>query len=381
MWACVGKIQYVAIVPQYETICGMELAEVGVFAYIVSETTRSRETGANTHKIADLETGRRAGNDRRGEHHLEILDLTGKPAGYSTAFLGKRISWQQFREVTKTKDRPEGCPIPEGATLRGKQPPPYREPRPPKVYWAGGECRFASRYTDPSRENRGFPKKPPLIHVSKTMVELLRPLSAKIESRFVFRSESVRSDVTAQAATMRLPIAEEHSAGRISARHMQAADWFQEDVVASASAKVEGVRMRTPTGSMLPCGSRDPLALWPAEASADRAIRLRWRFRTLGPLARIVWHALNGAEIAELAPAWKFSQRNIAEAGRIRLRAGLELCARMAEREVDKLPAWEVLEVTRAACAECAKLEATRRMRILIPANDNRREIPQRIAA
>jgi hypothetical protein len=89
--------------------------------------------------------------------------------------------------------------------------------------------------------------------------------------------------------------------------------------------------------------------------------------------------------MADLAPAWKFSQRNRAEAGRIRLRAGLELCARMAEREVDRMPHWEVLEVVRAAAAECTKLEATRRMRVPIPANDNRRvrfaEIPQRIAA
>jgi hypothetical protein len=85
--------------------------------------------------------------------------------------------------------------------------------------------------------------------------------------------------------------------------------------------------------------------------------------------------------MAELAPAWPFPQRNKAEAGRIRLRAGLELCARMAEREVDRLPLWEVLQVTQAACAECMKLEATRRMRVLIPANDNWHEIQRRIAA
>jgi hypothetical protein len=159
---------------------------------------------------------------------------------------------------------------------------------------------------------------------------------------------------------------------------MSAADWFQRDILASASARVDGVRRRSPSGEMVPCGSRNPLDLWPAEAAADRAIRLRWRFRTLGPLARIVWRALNGAEMADLAPAWRFPQRNMAEAGRIRLRAGLELCARMAEREVDRLPAREVLEVVQAACAECAKLEATRRMRVLIPANDN---IPLRRAA
>jgi len=217
------------------------------------------------------------------------------------------------------------------------------------------------------------------------MAELLRPLSAKCESRFVFVSTPVNHDVTAPAASLRSPMAEEHSAGRISARHMMAADWFGRDIVASASAKVDGVRMRTSTGAMAPCGSRDPSALWPAEASADRAIRLRWRFRTLGPLARIIWRALNGAEMADLAPAWKFSQRNRAEAGRIRLRAGLELCGRMAEREVDRLPDWEVLDVVRAAAAECTKLEATRRMRVPISANDNRSvrftEVQQRTAA
>jgi hypothetical protein len=159
---------------------------------------------------------------------------------------------------------------------------------------------------------------------------------------------------------------------------MSAVDWFQRDILASTSARVDGVRMRSPSGEMAPCGSRNPLDLWPAEAVADRAIRLRWRFRTLGPLARIVWRALQGAEMADLAPAWPFPQRHKAEAGRIRLRAGLELCARMSERDVDRLPLWEVLQVTQAACTECMKLEATRRMRVPRPANDN---FPQRIAA
>jgi hypothetical protein len=176
----------------------------------------------------------------------------------------------------------------------------------------------------------------------------------------------------------RLPLAEEHAAGRIDARLMGGADWFEQAVEASSMAKIDGVRKRTSAGAMVAFGNRDPLALWPAEAAADQAIRIRWRFRTLGPLALVLVRALRGAEIADLAPAWPFSQRRRAEAGRVRLRAALELCARMAEREVDRLPQWEVLQVAQAAFAECSKLEATRRMRVPIPANDN---IRNRIAA
>ncbi|WP_192248102.1 hypothetical protein [Mesorhizobium silamurunense] len=295
------------------------------------------------------------------------LDLTGQPAGYFGARLGKRIPWQAFASLT-------GRPIPDGAIMRPRQPRAASEPRPVDQYWLGGLCRFAKRYTDPTRHWNGWKPKP-LEQASLPLLLLLSPLSARATARHYIASVAVLGATIRPPIAPRRPLAEEHVAGRIQARHVTAADWFQMDIEASASALVDGVRVRTSTGAMVPSGSRDPEALWPAEATADRAIRLRSRFRTLGPLARVVWRALNGAEMAELAPAWQIPQRHKAEAGRIRLRAGLELCARMAERDVDILPEWEVIEVVRAACSECAKLEATRRMRVLAPANDNRRRL------
>lgn len=300
----------------------------------------------------------------------QILDLTGRPAHFDGALRGKVLSWQAFAALTAR-------PIPTGAVLRRKQPHQRPEPRPVDQYWLGRKCQFARRYTDTARRWKGWKPQPPQ-RAKLPFLALLAPLSATALARTYFVSFVAPEAAIRAPIAPRRPFSEEHIAGRISARHVNAADWFQLDIEASASALVDGVRMRTSSGEMVPSGSRDPEALWPAEASADRAIRLRSRFRTLGPLAHIVWRALNGAEMAELAPAWPLPQRHKAEAGRIRLRAGLELCARMAEREVDRLPPWEVLDVVQAACMECSKLEATRRMRVLIPANDNNW---QRIAA
>ncbi|MER9687145.1 hypothetical protein [Mesorhizobium sp. M0139] len=294
------------------------------------------------------------------------LDLTGKPACFDGALRGKVLSWQAFASLT-------GRPIPAGATVRRKQPRQRPEPRPVDQYWLGRLCTFAKRYTDPLRRWRGWKPKPPE-QATVPFLVLLAPLSATILARHYFASFVAPEAAIRAPIAPRRPLAEEHVAGRISARHVNGADWFQRDIEASGSALVDGMRMRTSSGEMVPSGSRDPESLWPAEASADRAIRLRGRFRTLGPLAHIVWRALNGAEMADLAPVWNLPQRHVAEAGRIRLRAGLELCARMAEREVDCLSQWEVLEVVRQARDECAKLEARRRMRVLIPANDNCRQ-------
>jgi hypothetical protein len=311
----------------------------------------------------------------------EILDLTGQPARFDGALRGKRVSWQAFRELTRTDERPAGCPIPEGAILRTRKPRPRPTmPRLVDEFWLGRKAVLPKSYVDPTRVRRTWSVTPAII-ASKPLRALLKPLSASATARHYIASVAVPLADPGRPIARRNPLAEEHAAGRIDTRLISAADWFSQEILASANAKVSGVRMRTSTGAMTAYGSRNPLDLWPAEASADRAIRLRWRFRTLGPLARIVWRALQGEEMADLAPAWRFPQRHIAEAGRIRLRAGLELCARMAEREVDRLPQWEVLEVAQAACAECMKLEATRRMRTLRPANDNNIQIPQRVSA
>ncbi|MHA6641833.1 hypothetical protein [Mesorhizobium sp. A623] len=341
----------------------------------------------------------------------EITDLTGRHARFDGAYRGKRISWQAFREVTRTPSgeagrramvrvaphwyvnvtsaaeiglagsvayaiaatsigRPDGCPIPPGAYERPKLKRPRPEPRPKPQYWMGRERRFPHRWSDPTRFWKGWAPKSTEA-ASKPMSALLRPLSATALARTAIASATAPAPIQRASIARRNSLAEEHTAGRLSARHVTALDWFtnmhREDL-----SRSEGMRSSSGGSEKVDCSVRDPLALWPAEAEADRAIRLRWRFRTLGPLARIVWRALNGAEMADLAPAWRFSQRNTAEAGRIRLRAGLELCAIMAERDVDRLPMREVLAVVQAACAECARLETTRRMRVLIPANDNK---------
>lgn len=339
-------------------------------------------------------------------------DTTGKPARHDGALRGRRVSWQEFpglaptRAAASTATMVEFAPaqfcaegvarpmaggrryerteqggsdlawtIPPGARLRAAQPPRRVEPRQVDVFWLGRLARFPERYTDPTRDNRGNPRRSRAMAAGMPMSELLRPLSATDTARTAIAhiAAAVRP---VRTAPMRLPMAEEHQQCRLSARHVNAADWFQSELEAQATAKAEGTRRRTPSGGMSAYGNRDPLALWPAEAAADTAIRVRHRFRSLGGLARIVVKALEGAEMRSLAPAWPIPQRNLAEAGRIRLRAGLELCARMAERETDRLPLWETLEVARAACTECATLEAKRKLRVA--ANDN---VPMRIAA
>lgn len=302
----------------------------------------------------------------------EAIDLTGDPACLVRAALGKPISWRTFAAHT-------GRPIPLGAVSRTRRPRWHHEPQLP-LYWIGRLCRFPKRYTDPSRENRGLPRRPVAAASAIPMAALLRPLSARAKARHhawtTVPAKVLRADN--DNIQRRSPLSEEHQAGRISSRHMNGLDWFMSEVQFASSAQSDGVRMRTHTGAMAPSGSRDPFALWLLEAAADRSVRLRLRFRTLGPLARIIVQAFNGAEMADLAPAWPFPRRHIAEAGRVRLRAGLELCARMSEREVDRLPPWEVLEVAKTACAECSALESSRRMRVLVADNDN---MPKRKAA
>jgi len=335
-------------------------------------------------------------------------DTTGKPARHDGALRGRRVSWQEFpglaptRAETSTATMVEFAPaqfcaegvarpmaggrryerteqggsdlawtIPPGARLRPAQPLRRVEPRQEPVYWLGRLCRFPSRYSDPKRDNRGNPRRPRAMAASKPLWELLRPLSAKDTARTAIAYVAAPLPPV-RPVPMRSPLAEEHTAGRLSARHVNAADWFQRELHADDVPQT----LAPASGGIVVDSTRDPLALFPIEAAADTAIRVRRRFRSLGGLARIVVRALEGAEMRDLAPAWPLPQRHRAEAGRIRLRAALELCARMAERETDKLPAWETLEVARAACAECATLEAKRALRVA--ANDN---IPMRVAA
>lgn len=251
------------------------------------------------------------------------LDLTGGKVASFGAYRGRRLSWLEFAELT-------GRPIPEGARLRAATPPRRVETRQEDLFWLGRLCEFPKRYTDPNRENRGNPRRPTTRRASKPMWALLRPLSAKDTARTAIACVAAPVPPVGRTAPMRSPMAEEHRQGRISARHVNAADWFERELHHEATG---GHPLAPASGGIVVDSTRDPLALFPIEAAADTAIRVRHRFRSLGGLARIVVRALEGAEMRELAPAWPLPQRHRAEAGRIRLRAALELCARMAERE------------------------------------------------
>lgn len=302
----------------------------------------------------------------------DVIDLTGRPIGNESKGPGRRIAWQQFAKQT-------GCPIPAGAVLRPKSPRSPNDPVPVAEHWLDGrKRRYPMRWSDSKRRWRGWTIA--ALEPAETPMEtLLRPLSAARTARHW-------RDVTAESVVRtakRFPLMEEFTAGRISMRHLTGAEWFFSSLTDDPAELAGGARRSGSSGSdgdgsMTPMWSRNPLALWPGEIAWDQHQRISKRFRTLGPLAHVLLRVLDGAEMRELAPAWSFSQRNLPEAGRIRLRAALEVCARMAEREADQLPHWEVLEIAQTACAECERLVSSRRMRALHAANDN---TPQRRAA
>lgn len=308
----------------------------------------------------------------RGRAHVgvAIADLTGRPVRQDGAYRGRRVSWQEFAELT-------GRPVPEGARLRAAKPRAAPQPRQEDVYWLGRLARFPERYTDPARDNRGNPRRPAAQAAGRPMAALLRPLSAKDTARTAI-AHMAAPVPPARPAPMRMPLVEEHTQGRISPRHAAGAEWFLASLTGEAAELVGGARRSEPQsndeyggGGMVPMWSRDPLAPWPTEIAWEQHHRLRKRFRTLGMLTHILLRALAGAEMRDLAPAWPLPQRHRAEAGRIRLRAALELCARMQDRKTDTIPHREVLQIVQAACADCERLVATRRIRALRPANDN----------
>ena len=295
-----------------------------------------------------------------------VLDLTGRPVIHSSKLPGRRISWQEFAKLT---DRP----IPAGAVMRPPVQPEKAEPLPKPEYWLGRLCRFPMRWSDSRYRWRGWTIATPE-PAERSMAELLRPLSAKAAPRHW--CITAREPVARVAR--RFPLTEECVSERLSPRHAAAAEWFFASLTDEAAELVGGARCSKPQsndeyggGGMVPMWSRNPLALWPTEIAWEQHHRLRKRFRTLGMLTHILLRALAGAEMRDLAPAWSIPQRHLAEAGRIRLRAALELCARMQDRKTDTIPHREVLQIVQAACAECERLVATRRMRALRPANDN----------
>lgn len=304
-----------------------------------------------------------------------FFDLTGRPAAYDGKRPGRRISWEDFDDRTVRA-------VPLGAVSRSRRRAEKPEPLPRPEYWLDDRlCRFPMRWTDSRYRWHGWKVLPRPV-VETPMQDLLRPLSAKATARH-YRPAA---PAPIQRTPRRLPIAEEAAAGRLSERHAMAAAWFFETLQGEPAALGAGQRRGHKPGGgdasqakyRAPMWSRNPLALWPTEIAWDQYTRLRHRFRTLGPLAHVLLRALDGAEMRDLAPAWAIPQRHLAEAGRIRLRAALEVCARMQERGAERLLWREVVEIEKAACAECERLVSTRRMRSLRPDNDN---VPIRKAA
>lgn len=341
-----------------------------------------------------------------------VLDLTGRPVIHSSKLPGRRISWQEFAESAapdriasaptimvefapgqfcaqgirplrrggRTYERPalgggnSARTIPAGAVMRPPVQPEKAEPLPMPEYWLDGRlCRFPKRWSDSRYRWRGWTIATPE-PAERSMAELLRPLSAKAAPRHW--CTTAREPVARVAR--RFPLTEECVSERLSPRHAAAAEWFFASLTDEAAELVGGARRSKPQsndeyggGGMVPMWSRNPLALWPTEIAWEQHHRLRKRFRTLGMLTHILLRALAGAEMRDLAPAWSIPQRHLAEAGRIRLRAALEVCARMQDRKTDTIPHREVLQIVQAACADCERLVATRRMRALRPANDN----------
>lgn len=341
-----------------------------------------------------------------------VFDLTGRPATHSSKLPGRRISWREFAESAapdrvasaptimvefasgqfcaqgirplrrggRIYERPalgggsSDRPIPAGAVMRPHMQPEKPEPLPKPEYWLDGrQRRFPMRWSDSRYRWRGWTIATPE-PAETPMAELLRPLSAKATARHW--CITARGPVARVAK--RFPLTEECASGRFSRRHAAGAEWFFASLTDEPAELVGGARRSKPQsndesggGGMVPMWSRNPLALWPTEIAWDQHHRIRKRFRTLGALAHILLRALAGAEMRDLAPAWSIPQRHLAEAGRIRLRPALEVCARMQDRKADTIPHREVLQIVQAACEECERLVATRRMRILRPDNDN----------
>jgi hypothetical protein len=217
------------------------------------------------------------------------------------------------------------------------------------------------------------------------MAELLRPLSARDYARIHYCRVSIGDELdTVEPANDnhppatsvrngRVPLMEERQAKRISDRHWQAIGWYLHIDMAEPWAR-EGVGQRNQSGVIVSFDSRNPEALWPAERAADYTLRLHKRTRSLGTLAKVVEAACVGAEMRDLAPKGiPIPQRHLAEAGRIRLAAGLEICALLAEAEqrIRPLPDYEVQAIIAKAAGSVWALASNRRMR---EANDNSRQ-------
>ncbi|KAB2955673.1 MAG: hypothetical protein F9K19_10510 [Rhizobiaceae bacterium] len=220
------------------------------------------------------------------------------------------------------------------------------------------------------------------------MAELLRPLSAKSMARrrrVMAVDEAAITEWKLPPDEGRMPLLEERQAGRIGDRAWAGLAWFAAatgrptDALRQDNESLElstGGRRSEDTGITQSFLCRDPLALWPAEAAADHALRIGRSVSRLGQLRHVIERAIAGAEMRELAPTGSFAKANIAAAGRLRLLAALEICALLAEEEHGgPLAAGAITTVLANLAESVSRIAATRRMRV---ANDN---IPLRRAA
>jgi hypothetical protein len=278
----------------------------------------------------------------------------------------RSLTFEEFAEATLW---PPHCESEELPLPRRRVPP---------LITLGGAASddFPRSYVDPNKRWKGWPIRARK-RDGKSMADLLRPLSATATARHYQTSEEQERALTewpVPSIEGRMPLQEEYCAGRISDRHFTAAGWFMR-VDRDGAAFDVGIGAAEYGGtSATPIWSRNPDTLWPLEAAADVALQAHKRARVLGELGRIVAHALAGAEMRDLAPAAiPVPKKRAAEAGRIRLAAGLEICARMAEAEIRLaiVARAEIAEIELMAAEACWALASSRRMRA---DNDNKRQ-------
>ena len=133
----------------------------------------------------------------------------------------------------------------------------------------------------------------------------------------------------------RWPLAEEHRAGRVSARQMRGAQYLIRTGQGEEQRhwRTAGVSMNI-GGSKRAYVSRDPGALFGQEIEADRTLKLGRVQTLLGGLFNIVWRAVaDRAEMRDLAPSWPLQSRFRAAAGRERVCAGLDILAHLDDAE------------------------------------------------
>ena len=210
------------------------------------------------------------------------------------------------------------------------------------------------------------------------MSDQYKPVPIMVPLRPVPRAAETiaRAEYTDTPHPRLAPIWLEVKAGRVSHEYGERLLWHGR-IATEKGHRGESMSRAAVGGGRVPFNSRDPEALYAQEHAADWAMRMRKCGDLLGPLVEIIRRAIDGASMAELAPAgFDIPDRRKPEAGRIRLKAAIAA--------LDAAGRWDVMAIVRQAADEInalvrkqrggARLGAGRP----VAANDN---TPRRIAA